>query len=456
MDKIGLGVVGIFSLIVVLSSCGPQVPESDFFLGGIQINEPDHKDWVTTLRDVGMNTVSVTVYARQGIWNSDNIWWEKEEPYVVKEIKAAKKAGMKVVLIPRIALDHYFAENAFLWHGMTMPATDSLVNNWFHWYGVFLDRWAKVAEEHEVDVLAIGSEMRLLSATRPLEQMPALETYYLTPKKQEEYIADRMAFSEQIPPEDLWVRGKEVNYASLEKYLRDEVAAKVAWAEQVAFAESADPLAAINQRRAHTLQAWYELIAKLRLSYSGALTYAANFDNYQEVQFWDSLDYIGVNAYFKLREIHPPNDTITPFQEIRHSWERVFSDLSEFQLAQGLDHKVLFTELGYIYRQNCTLMPWEGFGFSIAEAQGEKELLVWSQQKPDLEERAWAVQALCEINQQYDLLRGILYWKLTTKDYHLPYEPFGLHIKRQDEDPLQSALLDFLKPTEIPLVEQEL
>ncbi|MEL6636990.1 MAG: hypothetical protein AAFW73_08395 [Bacteroidota bacterium] len=442
-----LGAGSLLLLILLIGwACRPPLPESDFFLGGIQINEPSHRDWVRTLRDVGMNTVSVTVYARQGIWDSDNIWWEEHEPYVIKEIRTAKRAGMKVVLIPRIALDHYFSENAFLWHGMTMPATDSLLQNWFHWYGVFLERWARVADRYDVDVLAIGSELRLLSATRPLTTIPELEAYYLHPDRQEEYIADRMAFSSQIPPEDLWVRGKEVNYASLENYLRDEVAAKQTWARQVAYAPQADPLAAINQRRATVLDHWYALIAQIRGVYPGALTYAANFDNYQEVQFWDSLDYIGINAYFKLRELQPPSDTMSQYDEIYHSWKGVFAELADFQQQRGLDHKVLFTELGYIYRQNCTLMPWEGFGFSIAEASGEKELLVWSQQKPDQQERTLAVRALHAINREYDLLRGILYWKLTTKDYHLPYEPFALHLQREGADPLQEALLEFTKP----------
>ena len=299
----------LLGAVLLLFSCQSPPPPSAsaFYLGGIQVNEPNHQEWVSTLREVGMNTVSVTVYLRQGVWNSDNIWWEEEEPYVVHEIEVAKAKGMKVVLIPRITLDHYFSENKFLWHGMTMPTTDSLLANWFHWYGVFLKKWAAIAETHEVEVLAIGSEMRLLSATRPIEQTPELEAFYLNPQKQEGYIRDRMHFSKQIPPEDLWVRG-DSNYESLEQYLKDEVAAKVAWAQAVAFSETTDPLATINQRRALLLQHWWELIANIRQSYSGQLTYAANFDNYQEVYFWDQLDLIGINAYFPLRELQEQPD----------------------------------------------------------------------------------------------------------------------------------------------------
>ena len=45
---------------------------------------------------------------------------------------------------------------------------------------------------------------------------------------------------------------------------------------------------------------WKGLIAKVRLVYSGKLTYAANWDEYPRVPFWQDLDYIGIDAYFPL------------------------------------------------------------------------------------------------------------------------------------------------------------
>lgn len=436
----------LFLLLTCLMGCQTlSTPAPTFYLGGIQVNEPDHDEWVSILKDVGMNTVSVTVYARQGIWNSDNIWWEVDEPYVIKEIRAAKKQGMQVVLIPRILLDHYFEENSFLWHGMVMPASDSLLSNWFQSYTTFVDKWAKICEQEKVDIMAIGSEMRVLSATQPLTKIPNLEAYYLNPIKQKEYINDRMNFRSQIPPEDLWVRGKDVNYQSLQKYLQDEVATKIKWAEAVAFADTNQPLDAINQRRATLLQHWYSLIKQVRSSFSGQLTYAANFDNYQNIKFWDQLDFIGINAYFKLRQLKTDINREDLFEELAYSWDTIFQNLDQFRHENALSQPAIFTELGYVYRENCTVMPWEGFGFSIAHTPKEKKLLVWRQQKHNLIERALAVKALHQANQKHQLLKGILYWKLTTKDYHLPHEPFGLHIQRTPKDPLQDALVRFLK-----------
>ncbi len=446
--KYGKPLIGPFVflifIIILFNSCYQSDNKDSFYLGGIQVNEPDHDEWVSVLKDVGMNTVSVTVYARQGIWNSENIWWEEQEESVINEIRTAKDKGMKVVLIPRVTLDHYFEENSFLWHGMTMPESEEQLAKWFKWYTVFVDKWAKVCEEEDVDVMAIGSEMRVLSATQPVTEIPALEAFYLNPKQQEEYISDRMQFTEEIPPEDLWVRGKEVNYASLEKYLTDEVAAKVNWAKVVACADADDPLAAINQRRAFMLDKWYTLIEEVRRSYSGKLTYAANFDNYKNVAFWDQLDFIGINAYFKLREYKEDFQEESLVTDLENSWDIIFQELDSFRIKESLQQTALFTELGYVYRENCTIMPWEGFGFSIAHSNNRKDLLVWRQQKIDRNERMHAVETLYRINKKYNLLSGILYWKLTTKDYHIPYEPFVLHIQRNAEDPMQDALVQFL------------
>src|SRR5439155_10528972 len=43
---------------------------------------------------------------------------------------------------------------------------------------------------------------------------------------------------------------------------------------------------------------WRALIAEVRTHFSGELTYAANYDEFQRITFWDALDYIGIDAYF--------------------------------------------------------------------------------------------------------------------------------------------------------------
>ena len=46
---------------------------------------------------------------------------------------------------------------------------------------------------------------------------------------------------------------------------------------------------------------WRRLISKFRELCPGPLTYAVNWwGDYDVVEFWDELDYIGINAFFPL------------------------------------------------------------------------------------------------------------------------------------------------------------
>ncbi|MFT6963193.1 MAG: hypothetical protein ACJAWV_002927 [Flammeovirgaceae bacterium] len=434
-----------FLMLLFAVSFSGVYAQNPFYLGGIQINEPDHKKWTSKLKRVGMNTVSITVYARNGIWDSTELWWTNKEHFVVKEIETAKQAGMKVVLIPRVLLDHYYDKNKFLWHGMIMPKSDKELAEWFQYYEEYILYWAKIAEKYKVDVFAIGSEMRVLSATKPVEELPELERFHLDSAEQVTYIQDCMSFSSQIPKQELWVKGKDVNYETLKNYLESEVAVKQAWAEQVAYSKQANYIQSINHRRELILAHWHQLIAKTRKLYSGKLTYAANFDNYQNIAFWDKLDFIGINAYFKLREYEAQQTNRGKYRDLLAGWRRVYFNINSFQKEMGLAKKVLFTELGYIYRENSTIIPWKGFGFSVSKhwQNGSKKLFIWSEQEINPKERALAMKALYHVNKGPDLLQGILYWKLTTKRYHLPYEPFGLLIRKHFKDPLLKALVRF-------------
>ena len=47
---------------------------------------------------------------------------------------------------------------------------------------------------------------------------------------------------------------------------------------------------------------WTGLIAEVRQVFDGALTYSANWDEVEDVLFWDQLDWIGVNAFYPLAD----------------------------------------------------------------------------------------------------------------------------------------------------------
>ncbi|MEM8602267.1 MAG: hypothetical protein AAGF24_00335 [Cyanobacteria bacterium P01_H01_bin.121] len=437
-----------------------------FYVGGIQVNEPDQQTWVRGLKQADMNTVAVTVYAMQGDWDSDNLWFDAQNEGVVAEIRAAKEAGLKVSLILRVALDHAFERNAFLWHGLIMPNTDADLESWFTKYSEFVTKWAAIAEAEGVDMLGVGSELNLLTSTQPLDALPGLERYYLDDEDQAARIQELLQNADQVPPEQLWTWGDR-RFDTLDAYLQSELTAWQAWAEQVSWQATPDPVASINTRRLRLEHHWRRLIRQTRELYSGRLTYAANFDQYQQVAFWDALDYMGINAYFSLRDREPQatkaqtvaqeGEALAPASlsaKLEAGWRAALGDIQAFREAEVItDKPVVFTELGYTRWLNSTVEPWSYSGFSLFEADttddttdgttdDTAEVVVWQEQPLNIQERVAAIQALNTVlqNEYPGLLQGILYWKLSTLPEHTEIEPFVLVLNQAD--PLQDALAE--------------
>ncbi len=196
----------------------------------------------------------------------------------------------------------------------------------------------------------------------------------------------------------------------------------------------------------------------MRGVYSGRVGYAANFDHYQEIGFWRSVDVMGLSAYFSLRDrVLPDESEEHLYPLLVDGWRRVLGDLAGFRRAAGLDGQaVIFTEIGYTRRARSTLRPWAHDGFSLIHnpttlpdgtpGEPEEYVVVWADQPVRLEERAWAVRALRQAHAELDqpLLQGILYWKLSSHDYHLDDEPFLVHVGEGTEDPVLPELRRFL------------
>jgi hypothetical protein len=89
---------------------------------------------------------------------------------------------------------------------------------------------------------------------------------------------------------------------------------------------------------------WRALIAELREHFHGALTYAANWDEFQAVPFWDALDYIGIDAYFPLAIAADP---APPAGQLAAAWTARGYLRTIAAVSRRFGKKVLFTELGY-------------------------------------------------------------------------------------------------------------
>ncbi len=424
------------------SSSVPDDQRRPFLRGGIQLNEDDHERWAAALIQAGMNAVEVTVYAHQGAWHTPELWYAEEEPAVLAEIRAARRNGLQVVLILRVALDHNDPANRFLWHGLIYPRTEAQLDEWFRRYGDFVVKWARIARAEGVEVLGLASEMNSLLATLPVEEIPELPAYYLDDAKQLEL---RKLVGRHL---DRFSDADRVNlgagdFTSLDDFLVERNRFERNWARAYTFAGDAeetpsDQVAKINRRRRLLERHWRQLIDRIRRAYRGRLTLAANFDNYHEVAFWDCLDFIGINAYFPLR---PSLEAALREADLRSSWREVFADVETFRETHDLEQQVVFTELGYTRRQGVTVAPWSSSGLvPMWDDERGDSVLLWSAQPIDPEERALAVHALYAAWQQYDLpLAGILYWKLSSRLELGRYEPFMLYLGADSEDPLFSA-----------------
>ncbi len=426
---------------------GTSVSQPAFLVGGAQVHELDHDRWTETLREVGMNTVAVTVYAKQGAWDSAHLWFEDQEPAVLDEIRTAKAKGLAVVLILRVAVDHAFEENKFIWHGMIMPSSAETTRAWYDNYQRFVLKWARIGQQEGVDILGLGSEMKALSATLPINRWGNLKNYYGYYWYQRLSRKRVRKFSEQIEQHHLWVRGYP-SYPTLDEFLDAKFRHTTAWAKQAYLRPGGRTLHRINERRRLINDCWIRLIRETRKVYSGQLTYAANFDNYRNVGFWSHLDLIGINSYFSLRANR--SEASEPDEQLEHftrRWESILGEIREFKQSQEIDNMpFLFTELGYTFRRHSTVEPWAHGGFSIVGWKGKKrEFVVWGEQPIDYDERRLALVALRDAHHNLGSgLTGILYWKLSTDRSHRAIEPFVLHIGMDSSDGLQQALVGFV------------
>lgn len=395
-----------------------------------------------------MNTVEVTVYARQGDWDSDALWFKEEDAGAMDQIRAAKKAQLKVVLILRVALDHAYERNKFLWHGMILPKTNKEIRSWFRTYKAFVKKWSKIAEKEGIEAVVIGSELNALTATVPITELSYHYQFMLSDSTQRVFENRALNYKDVIGDE-LWLQGYK-KYDSLELLINDRIEANIQWAQQITYSGQLDSLELMNARRERIDAHWKQVIRKTRRKFSGKLSYASNFDNYYDVNFWDQLDFIGINAYFPLRDAEAKNEDKGALKlALKEGWEGVFDAIDQFKTTYDLlEIPLLFTELGYTHYENATMEPWSGFGYSIVGDAPNDRLIIWNQQASNFDERALAIETLYEtVNERAINLQGLLYWKFTTMESQLDIEPFAIHLAPLEgaQDPALDQLRRFSK-----------
>lgn len=129
---------------------------------------------------------------------------------------------------------------------------------------------------------------------------------------------------------------------------------KIADSMQVEMLSIGTELATFAQQRKHT---WSTMIDSVRSNYTGAITYCANFDAYEDFPLWDAVDLIGIDAYFTI-----DTSRKTSITNCREGWKPIKKDLKK--LSQKYGKKILFTEFGYTSSDYCAFKPFGGHGNS--------------------------------------------------------------------------------------------
>ncbi|MDQ3439457.1 MAG: hypothetical protein M3478_03810 [Planctomycetota bacterium] len=97
---------------------------------------------------------------------------------------------------------------------------------------------------------------------------------------------------------------------------------------------------------------WSRTIKDVRKVFNGMLTYSSNWDHYTSVPFWDELDLIAMNSYWKLGD-----NRKVPVEEIERRWKDIQKDLLPFQ--RDVNKPLMFLEVGWCSLTNAAHEPWD-------------------------------------------------------------------------------------------------
>ena len=140
---------------------------------------------------------------------------------------------------------------------------------------------------------------------------------------------------------------------------------------------------------------WRAVVTSVRAVYSGSLVYAAlHSGEDQAIEWWDAVDYIGVDAYYPLAgtdwsEEHPDPG----LSELKQRWQEPIRQLAALSEREG--KPILLTEIGYRSHHGCSKHPWDS----------------WAVSSLDLKEQANAYRAALESLYYQPWLAGMFWWQ---------------------------------------------
>jgi len=151
---------------------------------------------------------------------------------------------------------------------------------------------------------------------------------------------------------------------------------------------------------------WVDIIDNIRAVYSGTLVYAANWDGYENVSFWDQMDLVGIDAYFPISNEENPSLTelvdgwsdycfpagspYNAYGDSRdcHNW---MEEIETWQIT--IDKPIVFTEIGYPGADYAAATPW-----------------IAGSHIPNCELQARCYEAVFLVFSDEDWFRGAFWW----------------------------------------------
>jgi len=97
---------------------------------------------------------------------------------------------------------------------------------------------------------------------------------------------------------------------------------------------------------------WQAVIAGVRGIFSGPITYAANQGSEGAINWWDKVDFIGVDAYYPLTNKNDPT-----LAELKAAWVPLAAGLKS--LSENWGKTILITEIGYRSQDGANQHPWD-------------------------------------------------------------------------------------------------
>lgn len=116
-------------------------------------------------------------------------------------------------------------------------------------------------------------------------------------------------------------------------------------------------------------QFWIATADDVRSVYDGKITYAANWwEEYEHIEFWPQLDFVGVQAYFPISDADRPDAA-----SLSLGWRVHNKQLQRISAVSG--RPVFFTEIGYRSVSDAAREPWRWASRSeAAEARADLAL----------------------------------------------------------------------------------